>query len=209
MLLWCLTWVSALILLLAVSFALAVSLYFLAELVEENSKTSCKVIRGMIVISATLYTLLVPFEPSFPWTIIVAGLSAQMCHFMLMQTFPAIELKSVWFVGTIALFVLNHYLTFRHFSEVFYPFNEILAFFVLYLWMVPMSLLVSLSANDNVLPTYSNSNNSLGRNHDSNFLTPATQFAQKRKGGYSLKGFLVHIKEKYLPLIGVGEKKGF
>ena len=69
------------------------------------------------------------------------------------------------------LLLLHHYLTFNHFTENLYDFREVgvcypdvyvthgiiqvFAFFVLGLWMVPFAFFVSLSAGDNVLPTYS------------------------------------------------------
>ena len=71
----------------------------------------------------------------------------------------------------LALLLLHHYLTFTYFTENLYTFQEVqcvlsdciasrialqvFAFFVLGLWMVPFAFFVSLSAGDNVLPTYS------------------------------------------------------
>ena len=64
--------------------------------------------------------------------------------------------------------LLNHYLWFKHFSALqtqaynnmsYYEqpdiptFTEIASYFGLCVWLVPFSLFVSLSANDNVLPT--------------------------------------------------------
>ncbi|XP_055327508.1 protein TEX261-like [Paramacrobiotus metropolitanus] len=202
--LYCLTWVSYLLLICGFTFALSVALYLLAELIEENTKTSAKIIRSMIVICTLLFLLLVPLE-NFPITLVAGGLCAQVCHFMLMQTFPAIQLKSIWFAGTLVFCVVNHILAFRHFTENYYPFNEVAAFFILFMWIVPMALLVSLSANDMVLPNY-NETVPLVRSRDN--LLPS-QYASRRKGGYSLKNFLTHIKENYLPLIGIGAKKSF
>lgn len=145
----------------------------------------------VLQIDAALFLLLPIFE-SFPITLVISGLVAQLCHYMLMRTFPAIQIKSPWFAATISksslanllpqglticrscqslsvfssflvLFLVNHYLAFRHFTEHYYAFNEAFAFFFLFMWLVPMALLVSLSANDMVLPTYSDSASSLGR----------------------------------------------
>ncbi|GAV01902.1 hypothetical protein RvY_12539 [Ramazzottius varieornatus] len=203
MLLHILSWVATFIIILAATFSLAVALYFLAELVEENSVTASKVIRWMIIIDAALFLLLPIFE-SFPITLVISGLVAQLCHYMLMRTFPAIQIKSPWFAGTIILFLVNHYLAFRHFTEHYYAFNEAFAFFFLFMWLVPMALLVSLSANDMVLPTYSDSASSLGRSSENSFMNN-----QRRKQGSSLKTFLTYVKEEYLPIIGLGAKKAF
>ena len=75
--------------------------------------------------------------------------------------------------------LVNHYLAFSHFGENYYPFSEVrddaltlfsssiccavfvipelifqvMAYFTICLWLVPFSFFVSLSANENVLPT--------------------------------------------------------
>lgn len=74
------------------------------------------------------------------------------------------------------MIAVNHYLAFQYFSTVWHPFHEVslifphgftfvslvfncsicpqvLAFFTLCLWFVPFSFFVSLSANENTLPT--------------------------------------------------------
>ncbi len=52
------------------------------------------------------------------------------------------------------LAVSSHVLWFRHFTstEQFYPFSEILAFFLFCVWLVPFGFFVSLSANESALP---------------------------------------------------------
>ena len=53
-----------------------------------------------------------------------------------------------------AFLIINHYLAFSHFSSVYYPFNQIIGYFTLCLWLVPFAFFISLSANDNTLPQY-------------------------------------------------------
>lgn len=76
------------------------------------------------------------------------------------------------------LVVLNHYVWFRHFSsyqmqsyrtmDSYYDrpdvpsFTQIASFFGICVWLVPFSLFVSLSANDNVLPTMGSSEPRIG-----------------------------------------------
>ena len=50
--------------------------------------------------------------------------------------------------------IINHYLAFSHFSSVYYPFNQIIGYFTLCLWLVPFAFFISLSANDNTLPQF-------------------------------------------------------
>lgn len=74
--------------------------------------------------------------------------------------------------------MLNHYVWFRHFSNyqtqsyrtmnTYYDrpdvpsFTQIASFFGICVWLVPFSLFVSLSANDNVLPTMGSSEPRIG-----------------------------------------------
>lgn len=66
----------------------------------------------------------------------------------------------------IVLVLANHYLWFRHFSNLqpptprsrfekvdFPSFTEVASYFGICVWLVPFALFVSLSANDSVLPT--------------------------------------------------------
>ena len=50
------------------------------------------------------------------------------------------------------LFV-NHYLAFSYFADKYLPFSQVLGYFAICVWLVPLAFFVSLSANDNVLPT--------------------------------------------------------
>ena len=59
------------------------------------------------------------------------------------------------FFSASALVIINHYLAFNFFGEHYYPFSEVMAYFTMCLWLVPFAFFVSLSANENVLPTTS------------------------------------------------------
>jgi len=50
---------------------------------------------------------------------------------------------------------LNHYWAFSYFGIKYFSFLEVLAYFTVCLWMVPFLFFVSLSANDQILPTTS------------------------------------------------------
>lgn len=51
------------------------------------------------------------------------------------------------------LLLYNHYQAFSYFASNYHPISEVLGYFILCLWIVPCAFLVSLSANDAVLPT--------------------------------------------------------
>ena len=61
----------------------------------------------------------------------------------------------ILFLSASALVIINHYLAFNFFGEHYYPFSEVMAYFTMCLWLVPFAFFVSLSANENVLPTTS------------------------------------------------------
>lgn len=116
------------------------------------------------------------------WSMIICGLVSQVLHAIILTDFPYVKLLSVQFVGTIVMLFVNHYLAFKHFTWQYYNFSEVnemnefdwfvqieakhifnliwmeflfqvLGYFTICLWIVPFALFVSLSANDNVLPT--------------------------------------------------------
>ena len=88
-------------------------------------------------------------------TIIILGFLAQIVHLLLLQNFPFFTLTSPSFLLAAALVISNHYLAFQFFGQNYYPFSEVMAYFTLCLWLVPFAFFVSLSANENVLPTTS------------------------------------------------------
>lgn len=102
--------------------------------------------------TAVIYVLLI-FGDQLPWSMIICGLLSQAAHAIILQHFPFVKFLSPAFLGGVGLLGYNHYLAFRFFSSEFYPFVEVLAYFTLCLWLVPFALFISLSANDNVLPT--------------------------------------------------------
>ncbi|GAA5810316.1 hypothetical protein MFLAVUS_003737 [Mucor flavus] len=110
--------------------SLACGLYYLAELVEEYSVYTKKVIKAM-----------------------TAVLGCHVVYSLNLKTFPFISLTSVPFVGSCILVFANHFLWFRYFTTHYRPFMDIAAFFGLCVWLVPFAYFISLSANDNALPT--------------------------------------------------------
>ncbi len=98
------------------------------------------------------------------------------CHIVYLQNFtsswPLISLSSASFVGSCVLVVLDHFMWFFYFARITqearhrahrsyrgppmaHPvpnFGEIATFFGICVWLVPLFLFLSLSANDNALP---------------------------------------------------------
>uniref|UniRef100_A0ABI0NZF3 Protein TEX261 n=2 Tax=Bos TaxID=9903 RepID=A0ABI0NZF3_BOVIN len=132
--------------------ARAAGLYYLAELIEEYTVATSRIIKYMIWFSTAVLIGLYVFE-RFPTYMIGVGLFTNLVYFGLLQTFPFIMLTSPNFILSCGLVVVNHYLAFQFFAEEYYPFSEVLAYFTFCLWIIPFAFFVSLSAGENVLPS--------------------------------------------------------
>uniref|UniRef100_A0A671F6K8 Protein TEX261 n=1 Tax=Rhinolophus ferrumequinum TaxID=59479 RepID=A0A671F6K8_RHIFE len=147
-----LSWLSLFIQVSFITLAVAAGLYYLAELIEEYTVATSRIIKYMIWFSTAVLIGLYVFE-RFPTCMIGVGLFTNLVYFGLLQTFPFIMLTSPNFILSCGLVVVNHYLAFQFFAEEYYPFSEVLAYFTFCLWIIPFAFFVSLSAGENVLPS--------------------------------------------------------
>ncbi|XP_059475614.1 protein TEX261 [Neocloeon triangulifer] len=195
--LYLLSWVAMILQIVFVTVAVAAGLYYLAELVEEYTTTTRKVIWWMTMVVLGIYTIFLLFE-DLPKTLVFCGIISQMAHLCIIQTFPFFDVLSPSFVTTVVMLVVNHYLAFQHFSSHYFAFSEVLGYFTICLWLVPFTLFVSLSANENTLPTVSES-----RHHDDDVVS--SYFSRKGKK-YGLLAFFNYAKDSILPQ---RNKKGY
>ncbi|XP_078530664.1 protein TEX261 [Lissotriton helveticus] len=147
-----LSWLSLLIQVAFVTLAIAAGLYYLAELIEEYTVATSRIIKYIIWFSTAILIGLYLFE-KFPALMVGVGLFTNLVYFGLLRTFPFIMLTSPNFILSCVLVVVNHYLAFQYFAEEYYPFSEVLAYFTFCLWITPFAFFVSLSAGENVLPS--------------------------------------------------------
>ncbi|KAF2904801.1 hypothetical protein ILUMI_01366 [Ignelater luminosus] len=196
---WFLTLVTYLAFLVQVAFAtiaIAAGLYYVAELVEEYTVISKKIIWWMNTVTLMLFISLWIFE-DFPTSLVICGLLAQISHFIILKDFPYVSFLSPAFLTAVAFIIVNHYLAFQYFASVFYSFSEVMAYFTLCLWLVPFALFVSLSANENVLPT------TTSERMDGDVVS---NYFSKRNKKYGLLTLFNYAKESILPQ---RTKKGF
>lgn len=186
-----LSYFSLLVQICFVTVSIAAGLYYLAELVEEYTVMAKKAITWMIMGSVLLYIVFI-FTERFSWTLILCGLGAQALHAAILKNFPYVKFVSPCFLGAVILLLANHYLAFIYFQQQFHPFTEVMAYFTLCLWLVPFALFVSLSANDNVLPT-SNERTHLLSDND----VVTNYFSSRKKIG--LLSLFNYAKESLLP----------
>ncbi|XP_018574149.1 protein TEX261 [Anoplophora glabripennis] len=189
------SYAAVLIQIVFITIAIAAGLYYLAELVEEYTSAAKKVIWWMNTTTLALYVFLWIFE-NFPISMIVFGILAHLVHYIILKNFPYVSFSSLGFLAAVVLIIINHYLAFSYFAAVYHPFFEVIAYFTLYLWLVPFALFVSLSANDNVLPT-------TAERIDGDVVS---NYFSKRNKKYGLLSFFNYAKETLLP---VRTKKGF
>ncbi|KAJ6515652.1 transmembrane adaptor Erv26-domain-containing protein [Mycena sanguinolenta] len=154
-----------------VTLSLASGLLYVSELIEENSRLAKKIgqrgIYAIIALHGVLY-----FSDSLPFSHVVFSM---FCHVVYLQNFsntwPLITLTSLSFMGSCLLVIADHFLWFFHFARVSQDarhnhsfrgapppkgmpgFSEIATFFGVCVWAAPLFLFLSLSANDNALPT--------------------------------------------------------
>ncbi|KNZ77157.1 Protein SVP26, partial [Termitomyces sp. J132] len=151
-----------------VTLSLASGLLYVSELIEEHSRAA-KVYgqRGIYTI-ITLHFILY-FSESLPFPQTAFSI---ICHVIYLQNFsaswPLISLTSVSFLASCVFVVVDHFLWFFYFSRMTQEarrnrryggpftevpgFTEIASFFGICVWLVPLFLFLSLSANDNALP---------------------------------------------------------
>ncbi|XP_015919814.1 protein TEX261 [Parasteatoda tepidariorum] len=191
--LYLLSWLGIVIQISFIILSVAAGLYYIAELIEEYTVFTCKVIRILILVTMAVYGGLFLFE-DFPASMILSGLVSQVMHFWVLRTFPFFDLTSLPFIGAVGFVIFDHYLAFRYFSSVYYPFSQVLAYFTICLWLVPFAFFVSLSANENILPTMAET-----RPLNADESDVVTNYFSRRSKRYGLLSFFNYAKESILP----------
>ncbi|XP_058118384.1 protein TEX261 isoform X1 [Anopheles ziemanni] len=186
-----LSYVSLLVQICFMTVSIAAGLYYLAELVEEYTVIAKKIIKWMVALTASLYIVFI-FTETFSWAMILCGLGGQILHAFILTDFPFVRFLSPAFLGAVILLLVNHYFAFVYFQLQFHALTEMMAYFTLCLWLVPFALFVSLSANDNVLPT---SNERTHQRGGSDVVT--NYFSSRKKAG--LLSLFSYAKETLLP----------
>ncbi|WOO79668.1 Protein SVP26 [Vanrija pseudolonga] len=163
-----------------VTLSLASGLLWLAELIEEHSRIAkvvgIRAIYAIMVLHVLLY--ITDGLPLLPTLFSIA------CHAVYRQHFssrwPFISLTSPVFLLSCVLVVADHFLWFFHFAGVAQEakkyraskyrysantqphkdaptFLDVAVFFAICVWFIPLFLFLSLSANDNVIPSFDTS----------------------------------------------------
>ncbi|KAF9279342.1 erv26 super protein [Mortierella alpina] len=136
--------------------SLACGLYYLAELVEEYTVLTKKIIKSLTLAVVVLHLSLWLLD-GLPFTKIMFSLACHAVYSMNLANFPYINLLSFPFIASCALVLIDHFMWFQYFSRHYYNFMSIASFFGICVWMIPFAYFISLSANDNALPSFDKS----------------------------------------------------
>ncbi|KAI8578370.1 hypothetical protein K450DRAFT_247565 [Umbelopsis ramanniana AG] len=152
--------------------SLACGLYYLAELVEEYTVFTKKIIKYATGTVVFIHVCLWIFDRK-PFFQILFSLACHGVYSMNLQTFPFISLTSPPFLAScgtylslfwillifsclhsrrLVLVLIDHFVWFQYFTRHYTPFMDIAAFFGVCVWLIPFAYFISLSANDNALP---------------------------------------------------------
>jgi len=192
--LYLLSWLSTVVQVCFVTMAIAAGLYYLAELVEEYTSLTAKVIRWMIITTLITYVCLFLFE-NLPTSMIVCGVVAQIAHLALLARFPFFSVSSPAFLASMLMVLVNHYLAFSYFGSNYYPFSEVMAYFTICQWLVPFAFFVSLSANENVLPTMAERSPLMSPGDDD----VVSNYFNKKQKGVGLLSMFNSLKDTVTP----------
>uniref|UniRef100_A0A146L3D8 Protein TEX261 n=2 Tax=Lygus hesperus TaxID=30085 RepID=A0A146L3D8_LYGHE len=190
--LYVLGWVALVIQIVFFTIGLAAGLYYVAELVEEYTVTSKKIITWITLVVLAVYFLFLVLE-DFSYNMIICGIISQFAHLSILQNFPYVDVLSPHFIIAVILFFVNHYFAFAYFASTYYPLSEAMGYFTICLWLVPFALFVSLSANENVLPTVTESRN---ENVDDSVLG---SYLSKRGKKYGLLSLFHYVNNHVFP----------
>lgn len=118
------SYVSTLFHICFITISFAAGLYYISELVEEYTEKAKKVIKFSTFATIVLYVL-ISLTETFSWVLIGCGLLAQIVHLAILRNFPNIKILSLEFWGAVVLLLVNHYLAYKHFQEVYYTLSEV------------------------------------------------------------------------------------
>ena len=88
-----------------------------------------------------------------PFTCIAASVGAQLCYNTLLgKKYPFVDVAGKEFLSSCVMLVVVHVLWIRHFLASYETLEEVMGFLMVTVWLVPFGLLLSLAANEFVLP---------------------------------------------------------
>ncbi|GBB99673.1 hypothetical protein RclHR1_00360022 [Rhizophagus clarus] len=175
-----LSYAAAILAFLFLTLSLACGLYYLAELVEEYTVLTKKIIKKITLMVVVIHVLLWLFD-SFPFWRILFSIMCHGAYTMNLETFPFINLTSLTFITSCVLVLADHFLWFQYFTSRYFAFVDVAAFFGICVWLIPFSYFISLSANDNALPSFDPNIGSIPSRNKTGLLKNLLNFILQKK----------------------------
>jgi len=145
-------YVSGYLFLMFAAVCLCCGLYYLAELVEEYTSTTRRLMYGANVAVLVAHVLFAVFE-SLPMLALLVGFGAHLCYLWLLQSYPFMRLSSPATLASLAVFVVSNVLWAKHFFSHYHQLTHVLCFLLFNAWLVPFGFFISFSVNDSTLPS--------------------------------------------------------
>mmetsp|Transcript_3629 Transcript_3629/g.10517 ORF Transcript_3629/g.10517 Transcript_3629/m.10517 type:complete len:213 (+) Transcript_3629:307-945(+) len=144
-------WAGGYLSIVFLSVCLATGLYYLAELLEENTQLAKQVIAYISEATLVLHAVLLLWD-RMPLLPITASAAAHVAYLQLLKTYPFFQLVS-WETGASITGVIAANVAWgRHFWNSWHTLEYICGFLLMTSWLTPMLLVLSLAANENALP---------------------------------------------------------
>lgn len=152
-----LVYASGYLVLLFLAVCMACGLYYMAELAEEYSRLTKKILKYSIISVIVIHALLLVLD-GFPFFTTLFGIALHGVYYQFLKDFPFVKFSEPLFLGACVGLLVNHYLWIVYFREEYqYRVPQIMAFFVPCVWLVPFGFFVSVSLGDTVLPSATHS----------------------------------------------------
>jgi hypothetical protein len=147
---WTLGYASGFLILVLAALSMSSGLFLLAELAEEFPSMARKIIQYMLVLIVVLHVVL--YIDGLPFLEATTGVLVHTFYSTLLNSFPFIEIFSIKSVGSVVGFLICNAVWLHFFYDNFYEPLQVIGFFVVCVWSVPIGLFVSLTLSDNALP---------------------------------------------------------
>lgn len=140
------TTLSSYLFLFLIACCIACGISFLAELCEEHSTATKRVLK-LSIPGFILCHLLIALVDGLSWWRSLLSVATLLSYTQLLKTFPWVVLSSPAVIASVVLCVLDTLSWYSYFygAQGEYPFSSIAAFFALLVWSMPAGLVVSVA----------------------------------------------------------------
>jgi len=199
--LWVFTAISYVSSYLAVVFALlclAMGVIYVSELMEEYPTLSKQCLRYTIYIVNLVHILLWLCD-GFPFFHCLAGFIAHVVYAQMLWRYPDVSLISARFLSFVIALIATNWIWIQYFKQFYFSFGEVLGFFLVCVWLVPVLFIISLNVEDTSLPYSSASLPSAGSGAGAAPDAPSFRLP----GHFSFKSVIATVRSK---LFGTGTR---